>query len=114
MRESAGRWSRRTPRDFDTDGSHIVTGPVFVEGAQPGDVLKIETLRAAPRVPYGVVSSRHGKGALARTATGEAPAGISLDGIVPPIAADRRPTGDPRDYGNVSTLTAIEEEPHFA
>ena len=48
----------RTPRDFDVDGPHVVTGPVFVEGAEPGDVLKIETLEATPRVPYGVVSSR--------------------------------------------------------
>ncbi|WP_328390887.1 acetamidase/formamidase family protein [Nocardia sp. NBC_00416] len=99
----------RTPRDFDKDGPHVVTGPVFVEGARPGDVLKIETLAAVPRVPYGVVSSRHGKGALARTANGEAPAGISLAEVMPPVAADRRPTGDPRDYGNVSTFTAIEE-----
>lgn len=52
----------RTTRDFDSDGPHIVTGLVFVEGAQPGDVLKIETLASVPRVPYGVVSSRHGKG----------------------------------------------------
>ncbi|MGW5750515.1 acetamidase/formamidase family protein [Nocardia rhamnosiphila] len=99
----------RTPRDFDKDGPHIVTGPVFVEGAQSGDVLKIEILGAVPRVPYGVVSSRHGKGALARTATGEAPAGISLGEVMPPTATDRRPAGDPRDYGNVSTFTAIEE-----
>ncbi|MGI5221426.1 acetamidase/formamidase family protein [Nocardia sp. CA-290969] len=99
----------RTPRDFDKDGPHIVTGPVFVEGAQPGDVLKIETLEAVPRVPYGVVSSRHGKGALARTATGEAPAGISLPEVMPPVAADRRSTGDPAAYGNISTFTAIEE-----
>jgi FtsP/CotA-like multicopper oxidase with cupredoxin domain len=52
----------RTPRNFDVDGPHVVTGPVFVEGAQPGDVLKVETLAAVPRVPYGVVSSRHGSG----------------------------------------------------
>src|SRR4029079_17265665 len=69
---------RRTPRDFDVDGPHIVTGPIFVEGAQPGDVLKIETLEAVPRVPYGVVSSRHGKGALALSAKGEPPPGIGL------------------------------------
>ena len=50
----------RTPRNFDKDGPHVVTGPVFVEGAQPGDVLKIETLEATPRVPYGVVSNRQG------------------------------------------------------
>jgi hypothetical protein len=35
-----------------------------IEGAKVGDVLKVEVLAIAPRVPYGVVSSRHGKGAL--------------------------------------------------
>lgn len=100
---------RRTPRNFDVDGPHVVTGPIFVEGAQPGDVLKIETLEATPRVPYGVVSSRHGKGALALSATGEAPAGISIDEVMPPVATDNRKTKDPAAYGNVSTFTAIED-----
>lgn len=99
----------RTPRDFDKDGPHVVTGPVFVEGAQPGDVLKIETLEAVPRVPYGVVSSRHGKGSLAVTADGSAPAGVSLDEVMPPIGTDGRSTKDPMKYGNVSTFTAIED-----
>jgi acetamidase/formamidase len=53
---------RRTTRSFDVDGPHVVTGPIRVEGAAPGDVLKIETLDVRARVPYGVVSSRHGKG----------------------------------------------------
>lgn len=52
------------PHDFDLDGPHIVTGPVAIEGAMPGDVLKIEVLTLVPRVPYGVISNRHGKGAL--------------------------------------------------
>ncbi|OBG26638.1 acetamidase/formamidase family protein [Mycobacterium sp. 852002-51057_SCH5723018] len=99
---------RRTPRDFDKDGPHVVTGPVFVEGAQPGDVLKIETLEAMPRVPYGVVSNRHGKGALARTADGGAPAGISIEEVMPPISQDGRPSPDPTKYGNVSTFAAVE------
>ena len=50
--------------DFDGDGPHIVTGPVAIEGARPGDVLQIEVLSLIPRVPYGVISNRHGKGAL--------------------------------------------------
>lgn len=50
--------------DFAADGPHVVTGPVAIEGARPGDVLKIEVLALLPRVPYGVISSRHGKGAL--------------------------------------------------
>jgi acetamidase/formamidase len=100
---------RRTARDFDKDGPHVVTGPVFVEGAQPGDVLKIETLEATPRVPYGVVSNRHGKGALARTADGGAPAGISIEEVMPPVNQDGRPNPDPTKYGNVSTFTAVED-----
>ncbi|BBY49467.1 acetamidase [Mycolicibacterium arabiense] len=99
----------RTPRNFDVDGPHVVTGPIFVEGAQPGDVLKIETLEATPRVPYGVVSSRHGKGALGVTAQGEAPAGIGLDEVMPPRATDGRNTKNPAKYGNVSTFTAVED-----
>jgi hypothetical protein len=50
--------------DFVKDGPHIVIGPVDVTGAAPGDLLKIEFLSFTPRVPYGVVSNRHGKGAL--------------------------------------------------
>ncbi|SDK47048.1 Acetamidase/formamidase [Nocardioides sp. YR527] len=97
----------RTRRNFDVDGPHVITGPVFVEGAEPGDVLKIETLEAAPRVPYGIVSSRHGKGALALTKDGVAPAGITLDEVMPPVATDGRGTGEPTAYGNVSVFAEL-------
>ena len=52
------------PHDFLADGPHVVTGPIAVEGAEPGDVLKVEVLDLAPRVPYGVITNRHFKGAL--------------------------------------------------
>ena len=52
-------------------GPHVVTGPIAVKGARPGDLLKITVLETTPRVPYGVISSRHGKGSL----TGEYPLG---------------------------------------
>lgn len=45
-------------------GPHVITGPIFVEGAEPGDVLEIKTLKIDYRVPYGVISNRHSKGAL--------------------------------------------------
>lgn len=51
-------------RDAVSDGPHVITGPVFVEGAEVGDLLKITVLNLRPRVPYGVISNRHGKGAL--------------------------------------------------
>jgi len=97
----------RTPRDFVKDGPHVVTGPVFVEGAEPGDVLKIQTLEAIPRVPYGVVSSRHGKGALARATDGGPPTGITLAEIMPPVGTDDRHNPDPTHRGDVSVFTPI-------
>ena len=55
----------------DDDGPHVVTGPVAVLGARPGDVLRIDVLDLVPRTAYGFVSSRHGFGAL----PGELPEG---------------------------------------
>lgn len=51
-------------RDPAFDGPHVVTGPIAIIGARPGDLLKITVLETLPRVPYGVVSNRHNKGAL--------------------------------------------------
>lgn len=98
----------RHRRNFDVDGPHVVLGPIYVRGARPGDVLKVQTLSAEPRVPYGVVSSRHGKGALPRAADGGAPAGITLAEVMPPAATDGRATGDPERYGNISVFTPVE------
>ncbi|BFM02229.1 hypothetical protein Psyaliredsea_08760 [Psychrobacter alimentarius] len=50
--------------DFHKDGPHIVTGPLEIRGAMPGDILKVEVIKIEPRVPYGVISNRHGKGTL--------------------------------------------------
>jgi len=51
-------------RDAEVDGPHVVTGPIAVRGARPGDLLRMTLLEAEPRVPYGVISNRHGRGAL--------------------------------------------------
>ena len=45
-------------------GPHVITGPIYIEGAEPGDVLEIKTMDIDYRVPYGVISNRHSKGAL--------------------------------------------------
>ncbi len=50
--------------DFEDDGPHIVTGPIHVIGASAGDVLRVDVVGLVPRAPYGVISNRHGKGAL--------------------------------------------------
>jgi acetamidase/formamidase len=81
--------------DFAKDGPHLVMGPVAVDDAQPGDVLKVEMISLAPRVAYGVISNRHGKGAL----PGEFPEN-----------ADPQPgasASNPQLYNNVSKFVPI-------
>lgn len=45
-------------------GPHVITGPIYVENAQPGDVLEIKTIAIDYRSLYGVISNRHSKGEL--------------------------------------------------
>ena len=45
-------------------GGHIVSGPIYVEGAEPGDVLAVRVLEATPRTPYGVNTMRMNRGGL--------------------------------------------------
>lgn len=56
--------ARQVSRDISADGPHIVTGPIRVEGAQPGDLLAVTIENLQMRTPYGVVSTRHGRGVL--------------------------------------------------
>ncbi len=52
--------------DYDRGdgGPHVITGPIHVSGARPGDLLRMTVLETLQRVPYGVISNRHGRGAL--------------------------------------------------
>lgn len=52
------------PHRFGVDGPHVVSRPVRVRGARPGDLLAMTVVETLPRAPYGVISNRHGKGAL--------------------------------------------------
>ncbi len=83
------------PHSIVKDGPHIIIGPVAIDGAQPGDVLKVDVISLTPRVPYGIVGNRHGKGAL----PGEFP---QNDG--PESGADR---DHPELFGNVFTFVPI-------
>ena len=68
-------------RDPAVDGPHVVTGPIHVAGAEPGDLLRITVETLVPRVPYGVISNRHGKGAL----VGELPRGDFSVSVFTPV-----------------------------
>lgn len=40
-------------------GPHLLTGPIAIEGARPGDVLQVDILEAVPRLPYGSNLAAH-------------------------------------------------------
>lgn len=95
LKDAAAIAGSTIEHDFAKAGPHIVTGPIAIEGAEPGDVLMVETLDLKPRVPYGVVSNRHGKGSL----PGEFPETEKPD---PAASADK-----PELYRNVSVFTPL-------
>ncbi|WP_028942544.1 acetamidase/formamidase family protein [Pseudomonas vranovensis] len=96
LKEAIALTASDRAHDFAKDGPHVVTGPVAVKGAQPGDVLKVEILAVEPRVPYGVISSRHGFGAL--------------PGEYPKKPAQANASAEhPERYGNLSIFTPIEQ-----
>jgi len=35
---------------------HVLTGPIYIDGAEPGDLLEVRILKVTPRVSYGVNS----------------------------------------------------------
>lgn len=85
--EDAAAIAAALSRDPSADGPHIVTGPIAVDGAEPGDLLKITVERLVPRAPYGVISNRHGKGAL----VGVLPRSEGSVSVFTPV--ERRETG---------------------
>ena len=40
-------------------GVHLLTGPIHVEGAEPGDTLSVKVLSMRPRRPYGANCAAH-------------------------------------------------------
>ncbi|MCS5731930.1 acetamidase/formamidase family protein [Herbiconiux moechotypicola] len=88
-----------------TDGPHVITGPIGVRGAMPGDLLKITVLETSPRVPYGVISNRHGKGAL----PGELPA---VDGTVS-VFAELQDALDGTRHGTLPLVPGGERSVRF-
>jgi acetamidase/formamidase len=45
--------TEQVPREKRGPGGHILTGPIFVEGAAPGDALEVKVLSIDLAIPYG-------------------------------------------------------------
>jgi acetamidase/formamidase len=51
-------------------GGHIMTGPIYVEGAKPGDTIAIEILEFETRTPYGFNNTSSTGGVMSTTYPG--------------------------------------------
>ncbi|HMH17275.1 MAG TPA: acetamidase/formamidase family protein [Burkholderiales bacterium] len=54
---------QKAPRPKDA-GAHVLTGPIYIEDAEPGDMLEVRMVEFKFRVPYGVNNSNKGTGVL--------------------------------------------------
>jgi acetamidase/formamidase len=69
----------RTVKRREGAGVHVLTGPVYVAEAEPGDVLEVRVLDIELRVPYGVNSSGPGAGVLPALLESASPKLIRID-----------------------------------
>jgi acetamidase/formamidase len=60
-------WASRPARPREGRGGvHVLTGPIAIAGAEPGDMLEVQILRLDTRVPYGFNTTGPATGVLSR------------------------------------------------
>ena len=47
-------WASRDERPREGRSGHVITGPIYIEGAEPGDMLEVQILDIETRVPWGI------------------------------------------------------------
>ncbi len=75
-------WASREGRPREGRSGHVITGPVYVEGAEPGDMLEIEILAVETRMPWGVNNTSPRGGVFSESYPGFRPDDPALD--IPP------------------------------
>jgi acetamidase/formamidase len=67
-------WTTRASRPTGAGRSaHILTGPIYIDGAEPGDMLEAQILELETRVPYGINSTSPTSGVLGPSYPGTLP-----------------------------------------
>jgi acetamidase/formamidase len=83
LQDAIDFWNSRAGRPREGRGQHVLTGPIYVEGAEPGDTLEVQILDFTLRTPFGINSSGPASGVLAPSYPGT-------------TATDKPPVGAPR------------------
>jgi acetamidase/formamidase len=63
-------WASREGRPREGRSGHVLTGPIYIEGADPGDMLEIQILDIETRVPWGVNNTGPTSGVFATSYPG--------------------------------------------
>ena len=72
-------WASRSDRPREGRGGHVITGPVYIDGAEPGDMLEVRILDVTTRVPYGVNNTGPTSGVFGDRYPGSRPDDALLD-----------------------------------
>ena len=72
-------WASREGRPREGRSGHIITGPIAIEGAEPGDMLEIQILELTTRVPYGINNTSATGGVFGRRYPGSRPGDAERD-----------------------------------
>ncbi len=75
-------WASRGERPREGRSGHVITGPIYVEGAEPGDVLEVEVLALETRAPWGINNTNPTGGVFSPEYPGFREGDVPLD-IVP-------------------------------
>ena len=47
-------WATRPDRPREGRSGHVITGPIYIDGADPGDMLEVQILSVRTRAPFGI------------------------------------------------------------
>ena len=92
LQDAVDFWASREGRPREGRSGHVITGPVYVEGAEPGDVLEIEILSIETRVSWGINNTSARGGVFSMDYPGARPDDPALD--IPPGTRHVIRTGD--------------------
>lgn len=88
LADAVAFWETRPEREADGRrwGPHVLTGPIYVEGAEPGDTIAIDILEIDTRIPYGFNHTAPAGGVMRTSYPGwrEGDSGLDIPESIPP------------------------------
>ena len=82
LQDTLDFWASREGRAREGRSGHVITGPIYIEGAEPDDTLEVQILDIATRVPWGINNTSPTGGVFATSYPGVHPDDTLLD--IPP------------------------------